>query len=721
MPPSARITDFHACPIPTHVGGPQVVGDGTIVVGNVPAARVGDALACSCGLDLVSQGEQTVVFGGMPAARLGDATSHGGALAQGCPTVLIGSTAQTEALGTDKPFCEKCAGKKLGPLVPGHPPVIIDAHMHIQSGNCAPIAPIRARVFDLPLSRGFGNALVSLRLPFFGHIIAGNLGDMAPEPTHEIGNRLVSENNGIDFLVQGAGAYFLGISVVLTMDMDYMHIDGYDGLHIYQEEGERRFYYRRRDGTTPRDQLDKVFPDQDQEDMPLDAEESPETTPAMREESRQFDRYSRDLRSNCYETWRQQRRRTELAAASNPLRLLPLYHFEPRRYIKDEDRAFPFTQLVEAGGLYVGMKMYTSQGYMPDDSTPEKGEKTREITRWFFGRCQDDEVPIQTHCTPVGWYTHQRHYYIDLAAPEVRALYTSPRDQSLDDRGRLQYFQDHFLHPDAWRPVLGRSPNLRLCLAHWASNELVWRDPVADFHKPCVTRQQLRDFEAWAHEERGSRWWRRLHQLWPASSLSGYALPCVDTDHSVYPKSWIRGIIELARDFKNFYTDLSYLPLFKEYESWEGEKVPYWRQLVLILKEFPFMLDKIMFGTDWYMILADKLGYRAWFEGTRDALEKVAQELGGDYSAHYLFHRFAIINPIRFYRLGKIADKLKTNYTAAIGRLGDMGACEKARLLGDLERRHLVLAAACEEARLKKMDADVRRGPLRFTGPEGWQ
>jgi hypothetical protein len=91
------------------------------------------------------------------------------------------------------------------------------------------------------------------------------------------------------------------------------------------------------------------------------------------------------------------------------------------------------------------------------------------------------------------------------------------------------------------------------------------------------------------------------------------------------------------------------------------------------------MIDKIMFGTDWYMILSDKLGYRAWYEDTITALGHVQEALGGQYSAHYLFHQFAIINPLRFYRLGKILDRLKGNLTTAIGKLGDEGGVEKAR------------------------------------------
>ena len=112
MPPAARITDLHTCPVPTHVGGPVVVGEPTVLIGYMPAARVGDQLICAPGPDVVAQGENTVLIGSSPAARLGDPTVHGGKIVVGCPTVLIGSQAQVATLKTDKPFCEECERKR---------------------------------------------------------------------------------------------------------------------------------------------------------------------------------------------------------------------------------------------------------------------------------------------------------------------------------------------------------------------------------------------------------------------------------------------------------------------------------------------------------------------------------------------------------------------------------------------------------------------------------
>jgi uncharacterized Zn-binding protein involved in type VI secretion len=93
--PAARLTDMHVCPMVTvlvpHVGGP-VVGPGcpTVLIGGLPAARVGDMLVCVGPPDVIAMGAFTVLIGGMPAAQMGSLTAHGGAIVLGCPTVLVG-------------------------------------------------------------------------------------------------------------------------------------------------------------------------------------------------------------------------------------------------------------------------------------------------------------------------------------------------------------------------------------------------------------------------------------------------------------------------------------------------------------------------------------------------------------------------------------------------------------------------------------------------------
>lgn len=98
MPPAARITDMHVCPMLTpglppipHVGGP-VLGPGvpTVLIGMLPAAVVGDMALCVGPPDSIVKGSATVMIGSRPAARVGDSTAHGGSVVMGWPTVMIG-------------------------------------------------------------------------------------------------------------------------------------------------------------------------------------------------------------------------------------------------------------------------------------------------------------------------------------------------------------------------------------------------------------------------------------------------------------------------------------------------------------------------------------------------------------------------------------------------------------------------------------------------------
>jgi uncharacterized Zn-binding protein involved in type VI secretion len=74
-----------------HVGGPILPPGGLpVLIGGMPAARVGDMCVCVGPPDVIALGSFTVLIGGMPAARMGDITAHGGAIVLGLPTVLIG-------------------------------------------------------------------------------------------------------------------------------------------------------------------------------------------------------------------------------------------------------------------------------------------------------------------------------------------------------------------------------------------------------------------------------------------------------------------------------------------------------------------------------------------------------------------------------------------------------------------------------------------------------
>jgi uncharacterized Zn-binding protein involved in type VI secretion len=98
MPPAARVSDMHTCPLVDalvpHVGGPILPPcEPTVLIGMLPAARMTDLLTCVGPPDMIAMGSPTVLIGGLMAARLGDPTDHGGVIILGCFNVIIGEAA----------------------------------------------------------------------------------------------------------------------------------------------------------------------------------------------------------------------------------------------------------------------------------------------------------------------------------------------------------------------------------------------------------------------------------------------------------------------------------------------------------------------------------------------------------------------------------------------------------------------------------------------------
>ncbi len=100
--PAARVGDMHVCPMfngpVPHVGGPILPpGVPNVLIGGMPAAVMSSMAVCVGPPDTVVLGSTGVFIGNRPAARMGDTCAHGGTIAMGCPTVLIGEVGEVEA------------------------------------------------------------------------------------------------------------------------------------------------------------------------------------------------------------------------------------------------------------------------------------------------------------------------------------------------------------------------------------------------------------------------------------------------------------------------------------------------------------------------------------------------------------------------------------------------------------------------------------------------
>lgn len=94
MPPASRITDMHTCPMfdgpKPHVGGPVILGQVTVLTGGIPQTTATKNATCVGPPDMIAKGSGTVLVGSLPAVRIGDNTAHGGVIVGMTPTVMIG-------------------------------------------------------------------------------------------------------------------------------------------------------------------------------------------------------------------------------------------------------------------------------------------------------------------------------------------------------------------------------------------------------------------------------------------------------------------------------------------------------------------------------------------------------------------------------------------------------------------------------------------------------
>ncbi len=104
MPPAARVSDFHACPMVTgvvpHVGGPVIPPCSiTVKSDDLNQARATDQAQCVGPPDFIVTGSSSVFVNDLMAARQTDKTMHGGMIMLGSFNVEIGGPTAGATLG----------------------------------------------------------------------------------------------------------------------------------------------------------------------------------------------------------------------------------------------------------------------------------------------------------------------------------------------------------------------------------------------------------------------------------------------------------------------------------------------------------------------------------------------------------------------------------------------------------------------------------------------
>ncbi len=509
---------------------------------------------------------------------------------------------------------------------------VMDGHAHHNSGATCPIPLVYAQLKEnapLPLNPS-GIPVFKTRetLEWIIGLLFKRGIEIQKLTTFNMGNLLADLNRktfeGIedsnDFCnskpLNNKGKQLTSVVVTVTMDMERAHIEGYSGQTIYHEEKKKLFYFKRSSGEMPETGGTKVDLSHELVTDKIDK--------------------SKVLK---LQKWKRQYKETRGASVSNPLHLLPLMFYDPRRYNRPSGTKFPDSMEYGAWdevfkhvatdkepGIWLGLKMYPPLGHKPFD-------ELCEYLPEFYNRCQADRIPILTHCSPGGMTTHEAKHYYDYDRHnrglrhnkklnqfvKLQGLLSGTgrqpgqtdgiplmRGENTDNKERfnMDYFFKTYVHPEAWRPVLENFPYLHLCLAHFGGDE--WR------RGPLVT---------WEEQA---------------------------------PSQWIRSIVQLTRQYANVYTDISCFNLTKKLHNDTDTKSSVKDTLGKVLgwirdrDDYRHLKSKVIFGTDWYLTHLTRSDDGAEYGNYCRGFKVMLDEIDPTY-----WVRFTLVNPWNCYSMSR--------------------------------------------------------------------
>lgn len=496
-------------------------------------------------------------------------------------------------------------------------PAHFEMHSHVQSNHCSPFPPAWVHVWEEPgFFTGIANFL-KLKPGYWWQdaispIALGEGGKIGAMHTDAIGSRFgkdLSEaqmGNVFPFLKDQPDH----IGCLMPMDLEYMHFNGYFGIPISKvcdsvrsdtgkTESVRWFCWDKSWGFSTNN---VGYLTSDGVEVP------PKYVQAPASPKGEIWSWMEPKDKKSYEPWLKQRRyHVPLATpgANQNTQLLPFYHFDPRRYTSQasssEDGkwnlAKVLNQPIQAQATdkpaFFGFKLYTAMGWAPMDPY------LRDPLETFYGHCELKQIPLLNHGTPAGYYTHDRRHYFDLLHADGKVIPGADDEQSMGwlsrfshqvpgpdgaplipnltrqehwwaqrEEERLWWYTHHYVSPQAWKPIIERFPNLKLCLAHFGDSD------------------HLKDNNWSSREAREPRKTRRDLQI----AFAGSEIDPTRTHR------FLLDLLNLIQPTNRVFVDLSYVILTEE-NATRFHKLFDWA------REYkPILLERILWGTDWPLI-----------------------------------------------------------------------------------------------------------------------
>jgi predicted TIM-barrel fold metal-dependent hydrolase len=514
---------------------------------------------------------------------------------------------------------------------------VIDAHSHIQSGVTAPLPLLWDQV---PGNVKMPRELIA---DLLGIKNQNDAGEISKNTIETIAERLVKEQNetykGSRLLEEKpykegmtdqqkaeelftGKAHIFSPTIIMPMDMDFAHIAGFppESSTIYHEDSKdtvEMAAVKQGESLDGAVYLDGAYY-KNKTKGSVERVIYYERRDAFAAENRGVIVDVSDEKPNHvwkYQAYYLQHEATVAAVKKNPWTLIPMFHYDPRRWCKSDpaemdkkrwtygpwDYPFKYIATLKNAGMFIGFKMYPPLGYKPLDPRLPNLEK-------FYARCEAEDIPILTHCSPGGVGTHEATFYHKLDKADLTKQPDRIVSCMYDPCTPLGYFYDEYVHPKNWRPVLMKYPKLKLCLAHFGGAE-------------------------WKEVGISSDWVEEITKL---------------TDPKIVQGQNTAGEIH----FENVYTDVScynlkdgstrrnVAELFREMDS---------------SRRYGHLQDKLLFGVDWYLSLVTGApAYQEFVERFFDAMSE---------SDQWQWYRSAIVNPATFYGLDKaqIIDNMYTS------------------------------------------------------------
>lgn len=538
-------------------------------------------------------------------------------------------------------------------------PAIFECHSHVMSNHCATLPAIWEKDgFLAALEPGYTFQDV------MGPVFKGEMVSHSIVKTAEVAITFHKHLKESPFFRAFPGlmdkAYAIG--TVLPMDMDFMHYLGYEGVPIVKDHLGAKWYCWNRKWkrttnnqetyhTHPHGGVRKIPKPYASEPSPVDGETWRFMSSGSAKKYTPWDEQYNDYIGLLGRT-----------SKDKNATVAPLIHFDPRRYSGKGSgvRALAslFAEVVQCGGIhFTGIKLYTAMGWAPMDPL------LKHPLMEFYSRCESDQIPLINHCSPAGFYTHDRKFYFDLHKEKGR-LDTSRcpdkdgwptkftnwastpqntyrqvgglRGEPSTEMEKIWWYCQNYVNPVCWTDTVAKFPKLKLCFAHLASSD------------------HLEEGTSWKTRE------KREPENAPRNLTIGFNGSNLDPSKT---HSFLYELLELIQPENRIFTDLSYVIL-------NERNVENFRKLFTWARQHkPILLERILWGTDWPLIGDDNMVKDADVSGLKKP--PILYKYAKGFAEHFedlpadFFFRACFLNPMQFWRMDTLKNKAPSSFPHA--------------------------------------------------------